>query len=88
MIQGCPILTALLRGSRQWCWRGVSVFERRTPKFLYLLPLLLLFFGMTSYLGLRAAGNFSMFANLRTSGVTSSHIIFPTSGLRSTDHHR
>ena len=77
-----PLLTALLRGRREWHWRGVSVFDRRTPKFLYLLPLLLLFFGMTSYLGLRTAGNFSMYSNLRTEGFISNHLILRNNPLK------
>jgi hypothetical protein len=73
-----PVLFALINRRREWHWRGVSVFDIRTPKFLYLMPLFLLFFGMSSYLGLRTAGNFSMFSNLRTEGATSNHIILGT----------
>lgn len=77
-----PLFIALLRRNRDWRWRGVSVFDRRTPKFLYLLPVLLLLFGMTSHFGLRTAGNFSMFSNLRTEGPTSNHILFANNPLK------
>ncbi len=77
-----PLLSALLRGTREWRWNGVSVFDRRTPKFLYLLPVMLLLFGMTSHLGLRTAGNFSMFSNLRTEGAISNHIILRNNPLK------
>jgi hypothetical protein len=77
-----PILAGLLRATRGPRWGGVSVFHHRTPKFLYLLPLLLLLFGMTSYLGLRTAGNFSMFSNLRTEGATSNHILLGANPLK------
>ena len=77
-----PLLAGLLRGTRSWRWRGVSVFDRRTPKFLYLVPLLLVLFGMTSHFGLRTAGNFSMFSNLRTEGETSNHILFGSNPLK------
>ncbi len=60
----------------------MSVFDSRTPKFLYLLPLLLLLFGMTSYFGLRTAGNLSMFSNLRTEGATSNDIILGKNPLK------
>jgi hypothetical protein len=77
-----PILSELLGGKRLWRWKGVSVFDRRTPKFLYALPGLLLLFGSTSYLGLRTAGNFSMFSNLRTEGATSNHVLLGSNPLK------
>lgn len=77
-----PVLIALPSGRREWRWNGVSVLDRRTPRFLYLLPVMLLIFGMTSYLGLRTAGNFSMFSNLRTEGDVSNHIILGQNPLK------
>jgi hypothetical protein len=78
-----PIIRGVLSGPRgRRRWGGVSVFHSRTPKFLYLVPVLLLFFGMTSHLGLRTAGNFSMFSNLRTEGSTSNHILLGSNPLK------
>lgn len=47
------------------------------PKFNWqkAVVLFLFFFGMNSYLGLRTAGNFSMFSNLRTEGELSNHML-------------
>lgn len=81
-----PIIAALLSCTREWRWRGVAVFDSGTPKFLYLFPFLLLLFGMTSYLGLRTAGNFSMFSNLRTEGATSNHILLRKNPLKIWDY--
>lgn len=81
-----PLLVGLLRGTRDWRWRGVSVFDRRTPKFLYLLPVLLVLFGLTSHFGLRTAGNFSMFSNLRTEGDVSNHLLFKNNPLKFWDY--
>lgn len=47
------------------------------PKKLFAQILLVLFFlyGFSNYLGLRTAGTFSMFSNLKTEGVTSNHLL-------------
>jgi len=37
---------------------------------------------MTSYLGLRTAGNFSMFSNLRTEGPGSNHLLLGANPLK------
>jgi hypothetical protein len=42
---------------------------------MFVFPVLLLLHGLTSYLGLRTAGNFSMFSNLRTEGARSNHLL-------------
>jgi hypothetical protein len=42
----------------------------------------LFLFGMTSYLGLRTAGNFSMFSNLRTEGNLSNHLLLGNNPLK------
>jgi hypothetical protein len=71
-----PLLASMVAGNRQWRWRGVKVFNGETPGFLYFFPLLLLLWGGTSHLGLRTAGNLSMYSNLQTEGETSNHILF------------
>lgn len=76
-----PIIADLFSHDRTWRWDGVSVLDRRTPKFLYVFPIALLLFGMTSHFGLRTAGNFSMFSNLRTEG-ESNHLLFSNNPLK------
>lgn len=68
-----PLLAALFSSERGPRWEGVQILDRRTPALLYVFPILLVFIGMTPYLGLRTAGNFSMFSNLRTEGESSNH---------------
>lgn len=70
-----PVLSAACSPAPRPIWGGVPVFDRRTPALLYVFPVLLLALGMTPYLGLRTAGNFSMFSNLRTEGATSNHLL-------------
>ena len=71
-----PFITELFSKHRRWRWRGTPVLNRATPAALYAIPLALVLFGLTSYLGLRTAGNFSMFSNLRTETATSNHLLF------------
>lgn len=71
-----PILIDLFSPDRKWRWTGVQVLHPMAPRIAYLVPVLLLAFGLTSHLGLRTAGNFSMFSNLRTEGSVSNHLIF------------
>lgn len=55
-------------------WQGVSMRLKGSP--IQLIVLIFLFlFGMTSYLGLRTAGNFTMFSNLHTEFEKSNHFI-------------
>jgi hypothetical protein len=77
-----PILTDLFSGARTWRWTGVRVLEGDAVKIAYLLPVALVLFGMTSHLGLRTAGNFSMFSNLRTEGDVSNHLLFGSNPIK------
>jgi hypothetical protein len=77
-----PILIDLFSRDRTWLWDGVRVLNRQTPGFLYILPLALVLFGLTSHFGLRTAGNFSMFSNLRTEGERSNHLLFGSNPLK------
>ena len=70
-----PILATIFSPSPRPIWGGVPVFDRKMPMFLYIFPVILLLFGMSSYVGLRTAGNFSMFSNLRTEGNGSNHLL-------------
>lgn len=69
-----PVLTALVTRSGS-PWSGVAPRSRVTPGWMFAFPLVLLLHGFTSYLGLRTAGNFSMFSNLRTEGPRSNHFL-------------
>lgn len=46
---------------------------------LWLIPLIVLFNGMTPYLGIKTQTNFSMFSNLRTEGGITNHMFIPSS---------
>ncbi len=72
-----PVLSELFSKRRDWKWEGVRVFHPATPKWLFVVPLVLVLHGLTSHVGLRTAGNFSMFSNLRTEGGVSNHLILP-----------
>ena len=69
-----PVLVTATRGTRP-PWTGLPLGGPLTPRWLYLFPLLLLLHGITSYVGLRTAGNFTMFSNLRTEGPRSNHLL-------------
>lgn len=78
-----PIFVGVLDKNCGWRWRGVKVFQRKTPAVLYIAPAALLLFGMTSHFGLRTTGNFSMFSNLGTEGERSNHLLFGSNPLKS-----
>lgn len=70
-----PILRDVVAQAPRPAWPGVSLWSRRTPAWLYAFPVVLLLHGLTSYLGFRTAGNFTMFSNLRTEGPRSNHLL-------------
>jgi hypothetical protein len=70
-----PILSTIFSPSPRPIWGGVPVLHQKVPMFLYIFPVLLFLFGMSSYVGLRTAGNFSMFSNVRTEGNGSNHLL-------------
>jgi hypothetical protein len=86
LIMAWPFLTGLFSRKRTWHWHGTTVFHPATPRFLFVFPLCLLLFGMTSHLGLQTAGNFSMFSNLRTEGDLSNHLILRGNPLKIFDY--
>lgn len=81
-----PLLTAVCSPDPGPRWEGVRVLDRRMPALLYIFPLLLVFIGMTPYLGLRTSGNFSMFSNLRTEGETSNHLLLGSNPIKVWDY--
>lgn len=89
VMQGWPFLAAsfylIYLISLNFREAGESLFSQNTvglwsvrSKALYLLPLVLLIFTNTSYLGLRTAGNTTMFSNLRTEGGETNHLFIPS----------
>jgi hypothetical protein len=77
-----PVLSVLFSLGKRPPWPGVTIFNGKTSKFVYVLLLLLIMHGMTSYFGLRTAGNYSMFSNLRTEGETSNHLLLKNNPLQ------
>ena len=77
-----PVLSALATRSPGLAWVGLPLSTRMTPGWMFLFPALLLLHGMTSYVGLRTAGNFSMFSNLRTEGPASNHFLLSGNPLK------
>jgi hypothetical protein len=76
-----PILYTLFSPSPPE-WGGVPVLNRDMPKFLYLFPVLLVLYALTPYFGLRTAGNFTMYSNLRTEGSTSNHLLLGSNPIK------
>jgi hypothetical protein len=77
-----PILSMVFSSSRRPVWGGVPVLSRHMPKFMSVFLVLLFLYGMTSYLGLRTAGNFTMFSNLRTEGTISNHFLLRSNPIK------
>ena len=75
-----PSVKAILAEPKSW--QGISLVDRQTPCFLYIFVLILSFWAMTPYLGLRTAGNFSMFSNLRTEKDISNHLLLGSNPLK------
>ena len=76
-----PIFKVLF-SSQHIPWQGVPLWTKQVPPFMGLFTLLILFHGMTPYLGLRTAGNFSMFSNLSTEGSVSNHLLLSSNPLK------
>ncbi|MEL6468806.1 MAG: hypothetical protein AAFQ74_03695 [Cyanobacteria bacterium J06623_4] len=86
-----PILSELC--SRQRLpWKGVALFTASsnpgfpnlatTRVFALFFATVVLFWGFKPYLGLRTAGTFSMFSNLRTEGEVSNHLLLSSNPLK------
>ena len=76
-----PILKNLV-SPRPVPWAGVPIWAPQPPRFFCLCLLLIILHGITPYLGLRTAGNFSMFSNLRTEGTQSNHLLLGSNPLK------
>lgn len=77
-----PLLAQVFSADRGPRWEGVRILDKRMPALLYAVPILLVFIGLTPYLGLRTAGNFSMFSNLRTEGESSNHLLLGSNPIK------
>jgi len=69
-----PRWEAFLRGGGA-AWRGVRAWPAKWSHAL--VHLLIVFFAMNPYLGLRTAGCFTMYSNLRTELNASNHLFIP-----------
>ncbi len=83
-LQGGALVLAVLhcavplwRRWRQRTFQPVSQALPRMPRGLWAAPALLALFAGSNYLGLRTAGTFSMFSNLRTEAGRSNHLLIP-----------
>lgn len=77
-----PILTQLFTPKNRPDWKGLPVLNGSMPKFMAVFLIGLCCFGLMPYLGLRTAGTFSMFSNLRTEGPRSNHLLLATNPLK------
>jgi hypothetical protein len=77
-----PVLRSIAAQAPRPSWPGFTVGHRLTPRWLYAFPALLALHGLTSYVGLRTAGNFTMFSNLRTEGPRSNHLLLAGNPLK------
>jgi hypothetical protein len=77
-----PLLSAIAARRPTPPWTGVPLSSPVTPRWMFIFPGILILHGMTSYLGLRTAGNFSMFSNLRTEGPVSNHYLLRKNPLK------
>jgi hypothetical protein len=81
-----PVLRSLAAQAPRPAWPGTPIGNRLTPAWFYALPVLLVLHGLTGYVGLRTAGNFTMFSNLRTEGPASNHLLLGTNPLKLWDY--
>lgn len=81
-----PILSMVFASSHRPVWGGVPVLNLHLPKFMFVFLVLLFLYGMTPYLGLRTAGNFTMFSNLRTEGTFSNHLLLRSNPIKAWDY--
>ena len=81
-----PLLEAAVARAPRLEWRGVPLALGDRPRWLAAFPLLLLLHGLTAYTGLRTAGNFTMFSNLRTEGDRSNHLLLGGNQLKLWDY--
>ena len=77
-----PIIHELATRRLGLAWRGFSIAAALRRPALLAFALLLLFHGLSGYLGMRTAGNFSMFSNLRTEGARSNHLLLGDNPLK------
>jgi hypothetical protein len=77
-----PVIQQLFKDRWRMKWYGVSMWNRNAPRWCAVLPAFVIFFGMNPYLGLRTAGTFTMFSNLRTEGDSSNHLLLGSNPLK------
>lgn len=71
----------------EWDEEPAMMFQLDSARLPVLIPAaLVLFIGLTPYLGLGTRNTFSMFSNLRTEGAESNHFFMPATLLRIADY--
>ena len=75
-----PLVRQLLAEPKSW--QGIKIVNSKIPWLTYSAIAILTIYAATSYLGLRTAGNFSMFSNLRTEGDQSNHLLLSNNPLK------
>jgi hypothetical protein len=83
MVLAWPIIRDFLVGKLP-PWQSFRWTIRPWHSSLMVLPIyaLLMTHGMSNYLGLRTAGTFSMFSNLKTEGARSNHLLLSSNPLK------
>ncbi len=84
ILEGFLFITAYTPFLILHLWKKIEVRNLELPKNKYGISFItiLFLFGFSNYLGLRTAGNFSMFSNLRTEGESSNHILLNTNPVK------
>ena len=77
-----PWLRQILAKGRRVRWEGVPMWGAHVSRWWVVFPLFIAFFAMNPYLGLRTAGTFTMFSNLRTEGDRSNHWLLGSNPLK------
>ena len=75
-----PVVSSVWHG--ETVWRGTPVWSGGAPRWTAVLPLVVCLWALQPYVGLRTAGSFTMFSNLRTEGLTSNHLLLASNPLK------
>ena len=82
LLVGAPLAWLLASRALAGSFAGRSPGRLAAAPLLLIFPAIVLFHGMSPYLGLRTVPAFSMFSNLRTEGGITNHWFMPSRALR------
>ncbi|MBV7334381.1 hypothetical protein KFU94_40330 [Chloroflexi bacterium TSY] len=77
-----PLLWHIAKKLPSFQWPGVPMWNRQASGWWVLFPIFVFFYALNPYFGLRTAGTFTMFSNLRTEGETSNHLLLGSNPLK------